>query len=104
MRTLDGAEALLGGRVLVRVALVGDIASHDNEVGLSLVNLADSPLEEGLLVARTTGVHVRELRDQHETHSDHHPRTFGAARPIACQSRIVSSRPSSPGDVTERRT
>ena len=61
----DRRQLLLDGGVLVGIAVVGQVACDDYEVGLGGVDLADRRVEEILAVAGAADVEVRELRDSH---------------------------------------
>src|SRR5215216_1760662 len=64
-RARQGGELLLGERVLVGVALVGEVAGDDDEVGRGRVDLLDCGAEKLLAIAAAADVDVGELRDQH---------------------------------------
>src|SRR4029450_4970476 len=64
-RARQRGELLLGERVLVGVALVGEVASDDDEVGRGRVDLLDCGAENLLAIAVAADVDVGELRDQH---------------------------------------
>jgi hypothetical protein len=72
-RARQRGELLLGERVLVGVALVGEVASDDDEVGRGRVDLLDCGAEKLLAIAAAADVDVGELRDQHR-HSLTRPR------------------------------
>jgi hypothetical protein len=78
-RARQGGELLLGERVLVGVALVGEVAGDDDEVGLGGVDLLDCGAEKPLAIAAAADVDVGELRDQHR-HSLTRPRWPRPAR------------------------
>ena len=61
----DRLELLLRERVLVGIAVVREVAGHDDDVRLGRVDLADRRLQQLLAVAGAADVDVRELRDQH---------------------------------------
>ena len=58
-------QLLLGDGVLIGVAIVGDIARDDNEVGHGGVDLGDRGAKQLLPIAGSADMYVREVRDQH---------------------------------------
>jgi hypothetical protein len=65
VRTGQGRELAPGDRVLVGVAVVGEIAGDDHEVRLGPVHLGDRGAEQFLAVPASADVNVGELCDQH---------------------------------------
>ena len=64
---LDPAELLARLLVLLREAVVGEVARDDDEIRPRLVHLGDRGVQELAPVPAGTDVHVGELRDQHRT-------------------------------------
>jgi hypothetical protein len=64
-RTRQRGELPRGERVLIRVAVVCEVAGDHGQIGLALVHLFDRGAEQLFAVATAAHVNVRELRDQH---------------------------------------
>ena len=62
---VDSGQLLLGDRVLVGKAVVGQVPGHDHEVGLGGVDLLDRRPQQLLAITPAADVHVRDLGDQH---------------------------------------
>ena len=62
---LDPQELLAGLRVLVRIAVVGQVSRDDDQVWPGLVDLIDRRPQELLPVAAAADVDVGDLSDQH---------------------------------------
>jgi hypothetical protein len=88
-RARQRGELLLGERILVGVALVGQVASDDDEVGLGRVDLLDRGAEKPLAKAAAADVDVGELRDQHR-HSLTRPRWLRPAAGIVSSSATLT--------------
>ena len=69
-RTPQRGELPRGERILIRVAVVGEVAGDHDQVGLALVHLLDRCAEKLLAITIAADMDVRELGDQHLAQSD----------------------------------
>ncbi len=65
LRAVDRGQLLLGDRVLVGKAVVGEVAGDDDEIGPGRVDLLDRAPQQLLAITTAADVHVGDLRDQH---------------------------------------
>ncbi len=61
----DARQLFAGEGVLVGIAVVGEVARHDDQVGLGRVDLVDRSAQEPLPIAAPADVNVGDLRDEH---------------------------------------
>ena len=96
----DTRQLLTGERVLVGIAVVGEVARHDDQVGLGRVDLVDGGTQKLLPVAAPADVDVGDLRDQHRQSLGARPRRPRRSPRDPCR----PARPSCPPRPPARRT